>query len=290
MANSDNPKVILITGCSSGFGLLMAARFAEYGEYVVATMRDVEKQASLQNEVKERDAKVDVQYLDVTKSESIKEVMDYIAREYGYIDVLINNAGYGISGTFEDLTDEEFRAQMETNFFGALNVTRVAIPFMRNRPNARIINISSISGFTSSPCFGAYDASKFALEGWSESLRYELMLFGIDVCLIQPGSYRTKIFYENRKDAANFRNPDSPYAELNKYLDDMVAKRLEDNHKDPEEIADLAEKLVYRSNPPFRSIPDLESKILAFLRWILPFRVYSAILAAVILPRKNNKR
>ena len=287
MNKQHSPKVILITGCSSGFGLLLAARFAEYGEMVVATMRNLEKQSALQGEVKQRNAKVDVQALDVNDKTSIQKVIAYIKQEYGYIDVLINNAGYGCGGAFEDLTDEEFRAQMDTNFFGVLNVTREALPLMRHRPDAKIINVSSISGFSSLPCFSAYNASKFALEGWSESLLYELKPFGIDVCCVRPGSYRTEIFNQNRKYAKRFSDPNSPYFELSQHLHAKLEEQLKDNHKDVEEVPDLVEKLIYKKNPPFRSIPDLESKILYFFRRILPFKWYSAIIAHAVLPKKR---
>ena len=115
------------------------------------------------------------------------------------LDCVVNNAGYGIGGAFEDLTQEEIREQMETNFFGVQNVIREALHLMRNRGEGRIINISSVSGFSASPCFGAYNASKWALEGFSESLRYELKPFGIKVLLIEPGIYKTKILTENRR-------------------------------------------------------------------------------------------
>ena len=137
MSQDNSPKVILITGCSSGFGLLMAARFAEYGEQIIATVRSEDKKVPLKNEALERETEIDIQYLDVTDKKMTSELMKHITKEYGYIDVLINNAGYGIGGAFEDLTDEEFREQMEVNFFGVLNMTRAALPFMRCSPSFR---------------------------------------------------------------------------------------------------------------------------------------------------------
>lgn len=184
----------------------------------------------------------------------------------------------GLADFFEDLTDEEIRGIMETNFFGVQNVTREVIPLMRQRRNGKIINISSVSGFSTSPAFGAYNASKWALEGFSESLRYELSFFGIDVLLIEPGVYKTKIFYENSREAANFNNPESPYYMVSQYLRELVMKNVEDCHKDIEEVPILIERLIRAAKPPFRNIPDIESKFLYLLRRVLPFWLYSLII------------
>ena len=193
------PKVILITGSSSGFGMLTAVRLAQAGHRVIATMRDLNSSGALLDEGKKSGHEIETFQLDVTNKRSIRDTVRNVAAKHGYIDVLVNNAGYGIGGFFEDLTDEEIRAQMETNFFGVQNVTREVIPVMRQRRSGKIINISSIAGLSAAPSFGAYNASKWALEGFSESLRYEMKIWGIDVCLIEPGTYKTKIFYENAR-------------------------------------------------------------------------------------------
>ncbi len=276
------PKVILITGCSSGFGLLTAARLAAKGHQVIATMRTLEKQLTLRNHVKKIGAEVDIKQLDVTDVASVKKTIAEIAAQYGNIDVLVNNAGYGLGGFFEDLTDEEIRQQMETNFFGVQNVTRAVIPLMRQRKNGKIINISSVAGFSSSPGFGAYNASKWALEGFSESLRYELKFFGIDVLLIEPGTYKTKIFFENARYAKSFNNEDSPYFPISQHLKKKVMDFVEDCYKDPEEIPIMVEKLIYAKNPPFRNIPDIETQVQHWLRKLLPFRVFSWIIQTAL--------
>lgn len=278
-------KVVLITGCSSGFGLLTAARLSVQGHQVIASMRDLNKSTALLEEVKRRGGTVDTLALDVTDKASVKQAVNDIAAKYGHLDVLVNNAGYGIGGFFEDLTDEEIRQQFETNFFGVQNVTRAVIPLMRARRKGRIINISSVAGFSTSPAFSAYNASKWALEAFSESLRYELRFFGIDVLLIEPGTYRTKIFYENARYAQNFRNPQSPYYPISTHLENRVREYVDDCFKDPEEIAILIEKLIKAKNPPFRSIPDIESQLLFTLRKILPFRAYSFIIQKALFSK-----
>jgi len=281
MNASVHQKVILITGCSSGFGLLMAARLCQRHR-VIATMRHLEKKGPLLQEVQRRGGKVDLKQLDVTDKESIKSTMTEIGAQYGYLDVLINNAGYGIGGFFEDLTEEEIRAQLETNFFGVQNVTRAVIPLMRQRRQGKIINISSVAGFSTLPAFGAYNASKWALEAFSESLRYELHFFGIDVVLIEPGTYKTKIFYENARYAKNFHNETSPYYSMSQLLEKRIKDYVDDLFKDPEEIAICAEKIINAKNPPFRTIPDIESRVMYLARRFLPFRFYSYILQKAI--------
>jgi NAD(P)-dependent dehydrogenase (short-subunit alcohol dehydrogenase family) len=275
MPDSANSKVVLITGCSSGFGLHTAAHLASKGYKVVATMRNLAKQNELLSEVQRRKSQVDVLQLDVTNRSSIEKAINQIAVNYGHVDVLINNAGYAIGGFFEDLTEGEIREIMETNFFGVQAVTRETIPLMRHRKQGKIINISSVSGFSTSPAFSAYNASKWALEAFSESLRYELKFFGIDVLLIEPGTYKTKIFFENSRLASRYDNPQSPYYPISQHIKRKVEEYVADCHKDIEEVPRLVEKLIKAKNPSFRNIPDIESKILYVLRKVLPFSVYS---------------
>ncbi|HLF17888.1 MAG TPA: SDR family oxidoreductase [Candidatus Omnitrophota bacterium] len=290
MAKTTSPKIVLITGCSSGFGLLTAAHLAERGHQVIATMRNLDRSSGLVNEVNKRGALIDLLPLDVTKKETIKETMALIAADYGYLDCLVNNAGYGIGGAFEDLTEEEIREQMETNFFGVQNVTREAIHLMRQRGNARIINISSVAGFSASPCFSAYNASKWALEGFSESLHYELKPFGIKVLLIEPGVYKTKIFFENRRYATHFHDPDSPYYDVSQHLKKRTLDYVEDCHKDPEDVARLVEKLMLAKNPAFRNHPDWEARIQYLCRKYLPFWFYSRAVESFYLSGFSAKK
>lgn len=282
MNQTLQPKVILITGCSSGFGLLMSARLASRGHRIFATMRDLNKKQPLLNEVEKRGGKVEILMLDVTNKDSIKMVINHIKAKEGCIDMLINNAGYGLGGFFEDLSEEDIRHQMETNFFGVQNVTREVIPLMRERRKGKIINISSIAGLYASPCFSAYNASKWALEGFSESLYHELKFFGINVILVEPGTYKTKIFHENACFAKDFDNSESPYLSISKSLRKKVLNYVDKCHKNPEDVARLVEKLINSSNPPFRNFSDNQGRILVFLRRFLPFRVYSWIYRKIL--------
>ena len=248
--NSRKSKVILITGCSSGFGLLTAARLAAAGYRVFATMRDLNKKDELLKEVTKRGAKLEILPLDVTKRDTVELTVAEIISMVPRIDVLINNAGYGIGGCFEDLSEEDIRQQMDTNFFGAQQVCRAVIPIMRHQGGGRIINISSVAGLYASPGFSAYNTSKWALEAFSESLYFELKFFGIDVCLIEPGTYNTKIFHENARYAKNFDNPRSPYYLISSHLNERVQKYLKTCKRDPEDVARLVKKLIEMKNPP----------------------------------------
>ena len=260
----------------------MAARLASRGHKVIATMRDLNKSGALFEEIRQRGGNADIFQLDVTDKASIKSAITDIAAKYGNIDVLINNAGYGIGGFFEDLTENEIRQQFETNFFGVQNVTREVIPLMRAKRKGKIINISSIAGINASPAFSAYTASKSALEAFSESLRHELKFFGIDVLLVEPGTYKTKIFYENAQYAKNFHNEQSPYYPASIYLEKKVRTYVDDCFKDPEDVAALVENLINASHPPFRNIPDIETKCLYYFRRFLPFSVFSRIYRSLL--------
>ncbi len=270
--------------------MLTAARLAAGGHTVFASMRDLDKKEAFLAEVKKRGGTVQLLQLDVTKPDSIQLAVDKIIRECGTIDVLINNAGYGIGGFFEDLTDEEIRRQFEVNFFGVQNVTRAVIPIMRERRQGKIINISSIAGIHASPAFSAYNASKWALEAFSESLHYEMKFFGIDVLLIEPGTYPTKIFYDNARYAKNFNNPESPYYSVSQLLARKVRNYVDNCRKDPETIARLLEKLINAGNPAFRNFPDVEARTLYYLRKIVPFRIYSWLVSRTLFGDLSDKK
>jgi len=275
-------KVILITGCSSGFGLLTAVRLAAQGHFVWATMRDLSKKQFLENELAKRNAQAVIRELDVTKPSTIKNVIEEIQKTHASIDVLINNAGYGIGGFFEDLTQEEIRAQMEVNFFEVQNVCREVIPLMRKRLQGKIINISSIAGRVASPCLGAYNTSKWALEAFSESLYYELALFGIFVVLVEPGSYPTNIFTQNAHYAKNFDNTQSPYFSFSQKLKNISQQSIRKFNRDPDEVARLIENIVNNPRPRLRYVSDFSSWSRVTAQKILPPRLTSHIFRRII--------
>jgi short-subunit dehydrogenase len=278
----NNQKVILITGCSSGFGLLTAVRLAAHGHLVWATMRDLTRKQPLENELAKPNAQAFIRELDVTKPSTIKNVVEEIQGTHGFIDVLINNAGYGIAGFFEDLSEEEIRAQMEVNFFGVQNVCREVIPLMRKRLQGKIINISSVAGRVASPCLGAYNTSKWALEAFSESLYFELGLFGISVVLVEPGSYPTNIFTQNAHYAKNFDNTQSPYFHFSQKLKDISQQRIRKLNCDPDDVAKLIENIINNPRVRLRYISDFASASRMMAQKILPPRLMSKIFRKIV--------
>lgn len=188
-------KSVLVTGASSGFGFNVALEMASLGWRVFGTSRSVERGAALLEEADRRRIEgLSIIDLDVTSIPSIEAGISRVLSETdGQLDALLNNAGYYIFGAFEDLSDGDCRAQMDTNFFGVLNVTRAALPIMRKQQRGRIVIVTSNSVNLPNPMLTTYAASKWALEGWAEGLALELAPFNIDVAVIQPGGHRTKL-------------------------------------------------------------------------------------------------
>jgi NAD(P)-dependent dehydrogenase (short-subunit alcohol dehydrogenase family) len=284
------PLVILITGCSSGFGLLTAARLASEGHCVHATMRDLNKKDPLDIEARRRHAQKNlfIHQMDVTDPVSIKKAVVKVLDRDGVIDVLINNAGFGMGGFFEDLSDEDWRKQYDTNFFGVLNVIREVLPVMRPRRRGRIINISSVAAFSGSPSLGAYVSSKWALEGFSESLCMELKPFNIDVILVEPGSYRTKIFTDNARYAQDFNNEKSPYFAMSRKIKGFVDGHVAHSHRDPEEAAKVIADVATSDKPRFRNIIGVQSKLRCWIVRHVPFEFYAHIVTRLLFGKKKT--
>jgi NAD(P)-dependent dehydrogenase (short-subunit alcohol dehydrogenase family) len=265
---------VLITGCSSGFGFMTSLKLAESGFNVYATMRNMDKSDLLRDETEKRNLTLHIMELDVTDTASIEKALDEIEKEDGRLSFLINNAGYGLGGFFEDISDREFRDQMETNFFGVLNVTRQALPLMRKAKSGKIINISSISGLTAFPGVSAYHASKWALEGLSESLRHELKPFNIEVILIEPGAYKTKVLKKNIHVASRSFNPESPYYLYNQKVLEEFNRRTGKLRNNVEVVPNLIARLLKRKRNRLRHIVGSRAKATFLMTRILPFRVY----------------
>ena len=187
-------KVAIVTGSSSGIGFETSLALARDGYFTYATMRDLKKADTIQKIAKEESLPLKVLELDVDNEESAEKAMKTIIQEKGRIDVLVNNAGWGIWGTGEDVSLEEFREQFETNFFSVVRMIQKVAPIMREQGSGNIVNISSVAGRIGLPASTAYVSSKFAIEGLSESLRYELGPFGVNVIIIEPGVIKTNFF------------------------------------------------------------------------------------------------
>ena len=205
--------VVVVTGSSSGIGYEACLVLARVGFRVFATMRNVNKGDLIRNAAEQGRLPIQVVELDVTKEHSVKDAISKIVQEARRIDVLVNNAGYGLGGAFEDSSMEEIRDQFETNVFGMVRVTQQVLPYMRKQKSGRIINISSGAGRLGYPAASIYVGSKHALEGISEALAYEVQHFGIKVSIIEPGVIKTN-FADGMVFAKKAQDPSSPYAPM----------------------------------------------------------------------------
>lgn len=187
-------KVAIVTGTSSGIGFETAVALAKEGYHTFATMRDTSKGAELEDVIKKDNLSIEIIKLDVDDEKAIQSVIDEIIQKAGRVDVLVNNAGYGQFGCTEDVTVEEFRKQFETNFFSIVKLIQGVSPIMRKQNSGVIVNISSVVGRMGLPGSPAYISTKFALEGLTECLRYELGQFGVKLTLIEPGVIKTNFF------------------------------------------------------------------------------------------------
>ena len=239
-------KVALVTGCSSGIGLETALALARDGFYTFATMRDLTKTEKIEEAIKKENLNVEILELDVDNEESASTAIEAILGKKQRIDVLVNNAGYGMWGTVEDLSVDEFKEQFETNFFSIIRLIHEIAPIMRKRGSGDIVNISSVAGRIGFPVSPAYISSKFALEGLSESLRFELMPFGVNVIIIEPGVIKTNFF--NSMKMAEKSNKNSEYNEITEKVISGV-KMMAEMGTHPNEVANTVVKALKEEKP-----------------------------------------
>jgi NAD(P)-dependent dehydrogenase (short-subunit alcohol dehydrogenase family) len=213
IAMSTNQKVAIVTGSSSGIGMDTAVTLARNGFLTYATVRNIEKSSIIKTAAEKEKLPIKVQQLDVTDDQSVNNAIRTIASEAGRIDVLVNNAGYGLVGAFEDLSIDEIKNQYETNVFGLMRVTQAVLPIMRRQKSGIIVNVSSGAGLFGYPGGSAYVSTKFAVEGLSESISYELGPFDIKVVLIEPGFIKTN-FANAMLIAKKAQDLNSPYSKM----------------------------------------------------------------------------
>jgi NAD(P)-dependent dehydrogenase (short-subunit alcohol dehydrogenase family) len=247
-------NVALVTGSSSGIGFETALLLARNGFKTYASMRDLKKSKDITQIANKEKLPLQVVQLDVIDHKSIREAIDKVVEENKRIDVLVNNAGYGLLGALEDLSIEEIKAQFETNFFGAIRVMQQALPVMRKQKSGgTIVNISSVGGRMGIPGLSAYHSTKFALEGLSESISYELEPFGIRVVLIEPGFIRTNIMNSSII-AKKAQDLNSPYFSLTQQLERSFKSAMENTSESspPEEVAKVVLQAVTSDSPKLR--------------------------------------
>ena len=246
-------KIAVVTGSSSGIGFETSLLLSRNGVYTYATMRNLNKSQQINDVAEKENLPLKVLQLDVTDDKSVKDAIRQVKDESSRIDVLINNAGYDVMGAVEDISIEEFKSQFETNLFGVIRVTKEVLPIMRNQRAGNIINISSVGGKIGIPLNSAYISSKFALEGLSESMRYELEQFGIDVILIEPGVVKSN-FFENADVANNnTNNTISAYSQLTQNLYEGFEPLLKSNSSSlPSDVAKIIYKAIESNNREVR--------------------------------------
>jgi len=241
-------KVALVTGSSSGIGYETALMLARNGFDTYATMRNANKSKEIEEITKKENLPLRVLKLDVTDDKSVDDAINNILNEKKSIEVVVNNAGYGLMGSIEDSSLDEIKAQFETNFFGAIRVMQKVLPIMRQQKAGTIVNVSSIAGRIGFPMGSSYVSSKFALEGLSESMSYELEQFGIRILLIEPGVINTNFAFVTPKKALDTNSPYSPI--MNKMQENLVSTIA--NGTSPKEVANVILRGITEDSPERR--------------------------------------
>jgi NAD(P)-dependent dehydrogenase (short-subunit alcohol dehydrogenase family) len=250
----QDQKVAVVTGSSSGIGFETSLTLARNSFYTYATLRKLEeeKYKPLTDAAKNENLQLQVIELNVDNDKSVINAIDTIVDERRRIDVLVNNAGYALGGALEDTSINEVKAQFETNFFGAVRVMQAVIPVMRKQRTGKVVNITSMGGRISIPLSAFYHGSKFALEGLSESIQYELEPFGIKIILIEPGAVGSN-FWKNIKIAMLSSNTNSSYTQLGNRMS-KAFKEMEQNAIHPSEVAKTILDAVTSDNPQLRYV------------------------------------
>ncbi|BAZ70658.1 short-chain dehydrogenase/reductase SDR (plasmid) [Fischerella sp. NIES-4106] len=246
-------RVWFITGSSKGLGRALAETVLERGEIVVLTARNPEQIEDLAASFPNQTLAVQ---LDVTKPEEVREAVKQAITNFGRIDVLVNNAGYGVLGAIEEVSNEEVRRQFETNFFAVLEVLRTVLPHMRKQRSGHIINVSSVGGFVSYAGTGIYNGTKFAIEGISEALAQEVTPLGIKITIVEPGAFRTD-FVKRSLAISDMQIDDyeAVIGTMRKGARDILDLKLEFNEPgDPKKAALAMMKAVDSDNPPLRLV------------------------------------
>lgn len=266
-------KSVVITGCSSGIGFATAKRLVEHGHKVYATARNPEKLKEL------ADLGAETYALDVNDEASMQKTIGEITKS-GSIDVLVNNAGWGLHGPMEDVPIEEVRAQFETNVFGLLRMTQLVLPHMRAQHKGLIVNMGSMGGRIAFPGGGAYHGTKYAVEAFSDSLRYEVKGFGIDVVVIEPGVIQSEW---GQTAIQHFRfNPEGAYVKwmtkLTKMFEGVYSGKVVPGQGSSDDVAKVVERAVNARHPRTRYKVTPMAHVLVNVRRFVPGRLWDLLL------------
>ena len=277
-SNGETICVAVVTGSSSGIGFETALTLARNRFYTYATMRNLEKSKNITEIANTEKLPLQVVQLDVNDDKSVKDAIDKIVAENKRIDLLVNNAGYGLFGSLEDISLEEIKAQFETNFFGVIRVTQQVLPVMRKQNSGTIVNVSSVGGRIGVPVLSAYQSTKFALEGLSESMSYELEPFGIRVVIIEPGFIRTNIINSSTS-AKKALDPKSPYFSLMQKVKNHFKSMMENaSSSPPEEVAKVILQAITSENPQLRYTVGDDATTLIQARMNMPDKEFKKMI------------
>jgi NAD(P)-dependent dehydrogenase (short-subunit alcohol dehydrogenase family) len=273
---------VLITGAGTGFGLETALCLASSGYRVYATVPDLSQSAAISDSAAKRRLELRILRLDVTDARSIRDAVDVVVAETGGIYGLVNNAGLGLRGFFEDLSEAEILRLFEVNLFGAMRVTRAVLPAMRASGRGRIVMISSAGGRIAAMTLSGYCSGKFALEGFAEALALEVGALGLHVSLIEPGLSLTPHFTVNRGRAAAALDPGSPYHDWFLRHEALVDEELEKGRIEPAHVARAVARALSARNPRLRYVVGRWPKLLIFLQRHLPGESFHRLYARFI--------
>jgi NAD(P)-dependent dehydrogenase (short-subunit alcohol dehydrogenase family) len=244
-------RTVLVTGCSSGIGLATCHVLSRNNFMTYGTVRNLSKAKKIQDLINRENLSLKILRLDVNDNQSIKLAVKKILTDTGRIDVLINNAGYGMFGPVEEITTQEVKKQFETNFFGTIRLIKAIVPIMRKQGNGTIVNISSMVGRFGVPLNSAYVSSKFAVEGLSESISFELEEFGIRVIVIEPGVVKSDFFHNVKVKGMNL---ESPYHKLMERRVNFLDKAMKNSLTSSYDVADTILEALNSKDPKFRYV------------------------------------
>lgn len=277
----DRPRdVVFVTGASSGLGLALARRLARGPWKLALTARAGSIARFAQAGIRE-DEHTAILTLDVTRADERRAAVAAACERFGRIDALVNNAGVAYRSVLEHVRDDERLAQMDVNFLAPMELVRLVLPEMRARRSGRIVNVSSVGGMMAMPTMAVYSASKFALEGASESLWYEIRPFGIHVTLIEPGFVHSGSFENTRETAESARSivaADDPYHAHYEHMTPFIARLMRLSRSTPDSVAGRLERALTMRSPPLRMSGTPDAFLFSMLRRVLPRRAYHAIL------------
>lgn len=275
---SDERRTVFITGASSGIGLETALLFSERGWNVVAAMRDPDKRCTPLHDR----GLTDLVHLDVTDSTSVRAALQYAVDRHQRIDVLVNNAGYALYGPFEAATREQVSRQVDTNLFGLMEVTRAVLPIFRRQGGGVLINLSSVGGRAGFPLYSIYNSTKWAVEGLTESLQYELKPLNIKVKLIEPGVIRTD-FYGRSLDPVDCAALKEEYGDILKRGEKRIGGEAPQSATEPKAVAQTIYRAATDGSPRLRYVVGTDARLAFALRRFMPERVFHRLLERALL-------